>query len=390
MKILYVSDSTTVSGAEIVMLGYIDALHARGHSAHAFVQRANTRLQKEFETREVPVVASDAYSRRIVKSTFNPAELLEFGRSFAAVAREMSAVIRAERIDLIHAISYPASLYVAFASATTGVPQVWHEHNIKRLHPINRAIYRHVSATCKWVIGPSDAVTGNLAKAGIHPARLRTVYNGIDLSKFAVNRDDQARAIRKEFGVGERSAAIGLFGQMLPYKGHLTLIEAAPSILKDHPDTRFFLVGALENPPYEERLHTEIAARGLTERFHFTGWRADVQDIIRAMDVVVVGTTTPEPAALALMESMAMERALVATRTGGTPEIVLDGQTGLLYAPGNAQQLARHIIRLLGEPEFARELGRAGRERVERNFSRGRHIDEMFALYEQIIPLRGK
>lgn len=385
MRILYVSDSTTVSGAEIVMLGYIDALHAQGHSAHAFIQRANPRLQREFESRGVTVTASDSYSRRIIQSTANPVELVEFARAFAAVAREMSEVIKAENIDLIHTISYPACLYAAFAAARTGVRQIWHEHNIKRLHVINRAIYRRVSGTCHRVIGPSDAVTGNLGKAGIDSAKLRTVYNGIDLSKFAVSRDDQAKAIRTELGVGPQCHAVGLFGQMLPYKGHLTLIEAAPAVLAEHPNTRFFLVGALENPPYEERLRGEMSARGLTDKFHFTGWRADVQDIIRAMDVVVVGTTTPEPAALALMESMAMERALVATRTGGTPEIVVDEQTGLLYAPGDAQQLGRQINRLLGNPVLRRELGRAGRERVERNFGRERHIDEMFSIYAQCL-----
>jgi len=160
MKVLYVSDSTTVSGAEIVMLGYVEALHARGHAAHAFIQRTNTRLQREFERRGVAVDASDAYSHRIIRSTVNPAELIEFGRAFSTVGREMAAVVRAQRIDLIHAISYPACLYAALAAAKTGVPQVWHEHNIKRLHPINRTIYRLASATCKWVIGPSDAVTG--------------------------------------------------------------------------------------------------------------------------------------------------------------------------------------------------------------------------------------
>lgn len=391
MKVLYVSDSTTVSGAEIVMLGYLDALHARGHGAHAFVHRANVRLQRELDARGVPVHATGAYSARVLQTTPNPAALVEFTRAFAAVRREMACVIRDHSVDLIHSISYPASLYAAFAAQATQVPQVWHEHNIKRLHPVNRAIYRLVAATCRWVVGPSDAVTGNLGKAGVAASKLRTVYNGIDLRTFTGGQTGRSDAIRRELGVTEQMNAVGLFGQMLPYKGHATLIDAATAVLREFPNTRFVFVGALENPPYEAQLRTAIAVQGLADRFHFTGWRADVHDVIRAMDVVVVGTTTPEPAALSLMESMAMERALVATRTGGTPEIVVDEKTGLLYAPGDANRLAAQINRILGDPALARALGRAGRERVERLYSRERHVEDMFALYDGVFnaPDRG-
>jgi glycosyltransferase involved in cell wall biosynthesis len=388
VRILYVSDSTTVSGAEIVVLGYLDALRERGHEAFGFVHGANTRLQRELNHRGVPFTATTAYSRRIIATTPNPLALAEFARAFASVARSMAAGIRAQRIDVVHAISYPASLYTAFAAATTRVPHVWHEHNIKRLHAANRPIYRAVAATCRWVVGPSDAVTGNLARAGIPASRLRTVYNGIDLGRFAPSDSEVTTRVRGELDVSAGEVAIGLFGQMLPYKGQMTLIEAAPAVLEHHPHARFFLVGALENPPYEQQLRSAIAAAGLTHRFRFTGWRADVQDVMRAMDVVVVGTTTPEPAALALMEAMALQRPLVATRTGGTPEIVVDGETGLLYTPGDAADLARRIRELLDDPALGRRLGTAGRARMERHFSRERHFDEMLRLYERAVEHR--
>ena len=176
---------------------------------------------------------------------------------------------------------------------------------------------------------------------------------------------------------------------MLPYKGHRTLIAAAPAILQAHPPTRFFLVGALENPPYQRELQDLIAAAGLGERIRFTGWRNDVPDVVRAMDVVVVGTTTPEPAALMLMEAAAMGRAVVATRTGGTPEILLDGETGLLYEPADAAQLADRVVQLLQQPDSARTLGHAGRRRVEEVFSRERHLDAMFSVYESGPPRPG-
>jgi glycosyltransferase involved in cell wall biosynthesis len=385
MNILYVSDSTTVSGAEIVVLGYLDALKALGHRPYGFVSRQNPRLIAAFHERNVPCVATGTYSRRLLETTANPLALTEFATAFWQTGTEMARVIGDARIDLIHSISYPASAYAAIAAARTGRQQVWHEHNIKRLHRVNRHIYRSVARTCRFLVGPSNAVTDNLAKAGIDRAKLRTVYNGIDLERFRPLPDRETDRLRRDLGLLENERAVGLFGQMLPYKGHGTLIEAAPEILRSHPHTRFYFVGALENPPYEHELRDLIASRGLAARVHFTGWRNDVQDLVRAMDVVVVGTTTPEPAALMLMEAAAMERAVVATRTGGTPEILLDGETGLLFEPGNAFELAERIVRLLDCPDLARAFGAAGRRRVEERFSRGRHLNEMFQLYEMAV-----
>jgi glycosyltransferase involved in cell wall biosynthesis len=388
MTILYVSDSTTVSGAEIVLLGYLDALSARGHRAHGFVSCRNPRLIEAFRQRGLPCVATESYSRRIIETTANPAAIAGFARSFYAVAREMIKVIRDARVDVIHSISYPASLYAAFAAARTGTPQIWHEHNIKRLHAVNRVIYGKVASTCRWIIGPSDAVTGNLAGAAIDPVKLRTVYNGIDLARFGCADPARVNRLRGELGIAQGEHAIGLFGQMLTYKGHRTLIDAAPSILRQHPQSRFYFVGALENPPYERELRELLASKRLTDRFTFTGWRQDVQDVIRAMDVVVVATTTPEPAALSLMEAMAMERAVVASRTGGTAEIIVDGQTGLLFAPGSSDELAHNVIRILADSAMGRSLGLAGRQRVEERFTRELHLSAMFDLYEAAVERR--
>ena len=382
MTILYVSDSTTVSGAEIVFLGYVEALRGRGHRPYGFISRRNPRLADALRERGVPFVATDAYTPRVIRTTANPAALASFARSFIQVAREMSALVREVGVEFIHSISYPASLYAALAASRCGVPQIWHEHNIKHLHPVNKVIYRWVAGTCRWVVGPSDAVTNNLARAGIAPGTLRTIYNGIDLTRFSVCSPAGVDAVRSDLRLAPGDHSIGLFGQMLPYKGHGTLIDAAPAILREHPRSRFYFVGALENPPYERELRARITAAGLSDRFAFTGWRPDVQGVVRAMDVVVVATVTPEPAALMLMEAMAVGRPVVATRTGGTSEIVIDEETGLLFGPGSADELAERVNRILGNPEMARSFGLAGRRRVETRFAREQHFSEMFALYE--------
>lgn len=389
MTVLYLLDSTTVSGAEIVTLGYIDALRANGDRAVAYISDRNHRLADALRAREVPFIATRHFSRELIRTTVRPRALREFARSFSNVRAELREVIARHEVAIVHSISYPASLYAALSIGGTGVSHIWHEHNIKRMHRFNRPIYRFVARSCAHVIGPSDAVTRNLAGA-MPGAPVRTVYNGIDLRKFVETRSERIEEVRRALGILAGSRAVGLFGQMLPYKGHTTLIDAAPRVLDACPDVQFFLVGALENARYQEELNARIAQRGLGARVRFTGWQANVHETMSAMDAIVVGTTTPEPAALSLMEAMAVGRPLVATRTGGTPEIVSNEETGLLYEPGNAAELAHRIIRLLTDSALSSRLTAAGRARVEARYSLPRHIEAILGLYRELnshVPL---
>jgi len=231
------------------------------------------------------------------------------------------------------------------------------------------------------VLGPSDAVTRNLAAAGIERAKLRTVYNGVDLALFVPSPEAAARA-RQSLKLTPQQTSIGLPGQLLPYKGHQLLIDAARTILERYPDARFYLIGALENPPYQADLERRLRQSGLDGSFVFTGWRPDIYDVLQAMQVVVVPTVTPEPAALTLIEAMALERPLVATRTGGTPELVIDGETGLLIDPGTPAPLGAAILRLLDDPALARRLGASGRRRIEQHFTMAGHQAAILRLYE--------
>jgi glycosyltransferase involved in cell wall biosynthesis len=380
VRVLYVTDSPTVSGAEHVWFGYLPRLAEAGNAAHAFVSAANPRLIRALDERGTPYTTTASFSAQMIEVTLRPSAIAAYVRAFAGVRRELAQLIARERPDVLHAISFPACLYAALASRATGVPQVWHEHNIKRIHAVNTQLYRFVASTCAWIVGPSKAVTENIARAGVAPEKLVPLYNGIDLTKFTPD-DARSAAVRAELGCSADTPVVGLFGQLLPHKGHATLIEAAPAIRAAVPETRFVFVGALENPPYEAQLRERIAAAGLTGAFTFTGWRTDVPHLMRAMDLLVVPTTSQEPAALSLMEGMAMGRPLVASRTGGTPELIVDGETGLIFPPGDATALAGHVIALLRDPARRQQMGVAGRQRMEREFTEERHVAGMLELY---------
>jgi glycosyltransferase involved in cell wall biosynthesis len=380
LSVVYVSDSTTVSGAEHVLFHYLEHFRPPAIKTHVFFRASNERMRAALDARGVPYTLTEGFTTRIIRTTWRPADLWAFAVAFRRIRRELREVLEREQADIVHSISYPTSLYTAFASRSAAVPQVWHEHNIKRIHRFNAPIYRWVAESCGRVIGPSEAVTRAIGLAGVRPPRLRTVYNGIDLSRF-VRSEDERRRTRQGFGLAEGQMAVGLVGQLLPYKGHRTLIAAAPAILTAHPGTRFFIVGALENPGYEEELRSAVRAAGLDHHFVFTGWRSDVHAIVGAMDVSIVATLTPEPAALSLMEAMAIGCPLIASRTGGTAEIVIDRETGLLFTPGDSFALARLVNEVFSDAALRNRMAEAGRRRMIERFGLERHLEEMADLY---------
>jgi glycosyltransferase involved in cell wall biosynthesis len=384
INILYVTDSPTVSGAEHVLLSYLTRFREPEFRTHVFLRRSNKRLVEELRGRNISHTTTTNFSERVIRTTLSPYDLFCFGKSFRRVKKELIDLGARNQTDILHSISYPTALYTALAARAAALPHIWHEHGVKRIHPLNRHLYRFTAATCKWVIGPSDAVTGALASAGIASAKIRTVYNGIDLGRFRPNAGRSAR-VREGLGLAPGQPAIALIGQLLPHKGHQTLIESAPKILRRFPSARFFIVGSLENPPYEAELRKSIAEAGCESSFVFTGWRSDMQDLIGAIDISVVPTLTPEPAALSLMETMALSRPLVATRSGGTPELVPDGEAGLLFSPGRADELADCVLELLTNPDRAARLSSAGRRRMEDRFSEERHLREIADLYRSCL-----
>jgi glycosyltransferase involved in cell wall biosynthesis len=389
VRVLFVTDSPTVSGAEHVWLGYLERLRPPVHAAHVLLPSTNLRLIRQLQERGTPYTTTSAYSRRLLETTLRPAALVGYGRAFIALHRQLRRLIADFQPTVIHSISYPACLYAASAAFVSGTPQIWHEHNIKRVHLVNRWLYRFVGRSCAFIVGPSGAVVNNLAHAALPRHKLVPLYNGIDLSKFAPD-DDRARAVRAELGLASDQPVVGLFGQFLAHKGHETLIDAAPRIRERCPSAHFVFVGALENPPYEEHLRRRLAETGMEQAFTFTGWRGDIPHVMRAMDVCVVATTTPEPAALSLMETMAVGRPLVATNTGGTPEIVEDEVTGLLFPPGDAVALADRVARLLTSDTERARMGEAGRVRVAGRFGLERHVDAMLDLYERAAARRAR
>lgn len=238
----------------------------------------------------------------------------------------------------------------------------------------------------KWIQNLGGAVVTNAApirdvllrEDGFDPRKVRVIHNGVDVAKFKLARKDRIRLF-PEAGDGKLVVLVG--NMHTDVKGHPWLIAAAPAVLEQFPDTRFVLVGE-----GEQRSHFEKQVRdlGVLQSFLFLGRRSDIPEILASCDIAVLPSRA-EGLPNAVLEYMAAGLPVIASRVGGNAELVQDGVTGMLVPSEDSAALSAALLKLLSEPALAARLAQAGHEFTVRNFSFERLVQDLDALYTELL-----
>jgi glycosyltransferase involved in cell wall biosynthesis len=292
----------------------------------------------------------------------------------------LRAVLHEQRVDLVHAHHYGSFFYAAGARLPSGRPPiVLTEHG--RFHPdtphpghalANRVLLRRRDR----IVGVGESVRRALIEKEKFPARrVEVVRNGIDLAAFT-GADFDRETVRREVGLDPDDFVLIQVARLDPIKDHLTGLRALARLAGRLDRARLVLVG---DGPESATVERAVHDLGLDRRVLRLGLRSDVPRLLKAADVVLL-TSVSEGIPLTLIEGMAAGLPVVATRVGGIPEVVADGETGLLFPAGNAEALAEQVLRLAGDPALRERLGRVGRLRALDHFSE----DKMCAHYDRI------
>jgi glycosyltransferase involved in cell wall biosynthesis len=384
-NILYFSDARGVSGAEIVNLSLMERLDRNKFTPYVFCHANNLALIKKVSALKIKYQTSRSFPelKSVGITGIQFKKIAAYLKAFHKIHRELLPFIKDHDIHLIHANTYPAYLYCMSPGVRAKIPLICHVLNIRRIHWKNLFLYRLAGIISKRMVAVSEACKKNLLLAHIHPSKIVTIYTGIDQTKFKELKGEST--IRKELGLQDNDRIIGLFGQPIPEKGHRYFIEAAAYVTQVFPDTKFLIVGYLFDSKYQKELNSMVKKLKLQDKVIFTGWRDDIPEIMSSLDVMAHARITPEPAALVLMEAMAMAKPVVATSTGGTPELIKEGVNGYLVPPKNSKAMAEAILSLLRDPEKAESMGKAGRLRFESHLTLDKHIQEIEKLYDETL-----
>jgi len=394
MKILHVHDNPSyVGGAETYIFGVQEFLKKNGHDVYFFSFGDAQSGQKD------KVYIYSEPKNKIAKYVFSYFSFKLY-RSF----RKCLVEIEPDIVHLHHNYKSPAAIVLAAKKEGAPVIQTLHDYNI--LCPIvwctkpggeicegilglrcarNRCIsYKRycivflqdkirrylVKNKVDLVISPSRALKEKLNANGIK--------NVVHLPYFIDTSDYEVDFKSMEEG------NIFYAGNLLKNKGINHLIEAFPKILKQKPQARLHIVG---DGDYRKNLE-ELAMKFGVEKettFHGRVPHERIRDFYRRANVVVFPPTGMEQFGMVGLESMVLGRPVVGSRIGGIPDWLEDGRTGFLVEPGNPDQIAEKVIRILTDVKLAESMGRHGREKAEREFDVKKHIEELVKIYKMVL-----
>ncbi len=297
-------------------------------------------------------------------------------RGWAGVER----AVRAAAADILHGNTPHTNLPAGWFGRRLRCPVIWHERTLPEAGEWD---------TDRWLRFLPDRIICNSAavarRFGGPGSRVVVIHNGVPLQRFRPGA--AGAAARRDLGVGPDEVGVGIVGNLSPVKRHEVFLAAVAILAPALPRVRFLVVGGEvfpENRGREAALRGAARRCGVDGRVAFLGERQDMPAIMDALDVVV-SACDAEACSRAILEAMASGTPVVGADAGGNPELIADGETGLLFPPGRAEALAAALRRVIEDAPLRRRMGEAARARAEASFSIERQVRQIEALYAGLL-----
>jgi glycosyltransferase involved in cell wall biosynthesis len=290
-------------------------------------------------------------------------------------------LFRRERVGVVHAFSATAEFFSGVAAKGAGSRFVASIRNFNQPLPaLPRAAKRLACRLADAVVANSEAGARSAAESGIAPqARLHVVPNGLGANR--VSRGEVRDSVRCRLGWTNEACVTLSVGRLVWEKGYDTLLDMAARLGADRPALRFFIAG---DGPLRGHLERRISAEHLESRVTLLGERADIPELLAAADVYL-NTSVSEGLSNAVMEAMAAGLPVVATAVGGTPELITDAETGLLFPARDVARGVDLLESLVASPVLRQELGTSARAVVLDRYEATVMVSRMERIYEEIL-----
>lgn len=295
-----------------------------------------------------------------------------------------TTLVQSARVDVLHAHMAPAHLLAGLVGKLTGKPVVTTLH-ARQLSVLDLEVHRsagtHLNVVCQHSCFHALGL-------GVDPARLTCIPNGVDTERFrprdAGESPDEA-GLRRALDIPAEAPLIGFVGRLCGEKGPEVFVRTALHLHQRFPQARWVLIG---DGPQRGALQALAGRHGLQDRVRFAGLRTDMPGCYRELDLVVSSSWT-EALPLAPMEALASGLPVVATRVGGVPELVAQGVTGFLAAPGDHEGLAAHMAALLADEDLRRRMGAAARQWAVERFALEENVRRTGELLQRLAAGHG-
>jgi glycosyltransferase involved in cell wall biosynthesis len=373
MRILYINHSTYIAGGEISLSQLINYCQTMGIEMYILLPQ-----QGKF---------SEMLNKYNIKTFYLK---LEYKRNrylriffYLIYSFKLCKFLLKKNIDLVHANSLRSSIDNALGAKLARVKIIGHIRDIRLLG--GKSIFLLNLLTI--IIANSAATKKHLLKEGVKGKKIKIIYNGVDLNNYDYLKSPDV--FRKKYHIKSCVPLIGIIGQLCERKGIIFFIEAAKKLSERMPKTTYIVVGddLLNKGKYRQKMEAMVKRFGLEQKFIFTGFVKEIPEVMAAIDILILASLQ-EPFGRVVIEAMAMKKPVIATKVGGVSEIVLNGESGFLIPPSDSDAIANKAFVLLKDKKLAKIMGERGRCRVEKYFTIQQNIENITALYKDILESR--
>lgn len=401
MKVLYLSSTAALGGAERVLLDVIESIRrSRPDWQLALICGENGPLveraaQAGASTEVLPFPRRIRCFGDFADQTGRCSSIAKLAGSFrcapgaALYVRRLRDAIARCAPHLIHANGFKMHIFSA-SGRPRGSSLVWHVHDYVSSRPLMSRLFRLRARHCSAIVANSGSVADDIRHLCQPEIPVHTVLNGIDLQRFSpaghrINLDAAAGLPPAPPG----TVRVGLLATMAKWKGQKVFLNALASLPRTLPVRGYLIGGQIYSTDGSEYDVAELKAlaQKIGIKVGFTGFINEPDAVIRALDIVVHASTSPEPFGRVIAEGMACGRPVISSAIGGAAELVVDRENAMVCAPSDAAGLADRIAILAKEPELRARIGRAGRACAEARFDRTRQAAEMVGIYETAAGL---
>lgn len=366
VKLLKFVGLFAIGGTERQVINLVRSIDSSRFDAHLACFNRCGQLSKEIETLAIPI------SEYRINCLYNYQTIRQQIR--------FAGFLKRNRIQVVHSYGFYSTVFAVPAARLARVPVVVASIRDmgELLTPLQKRAQKAVCRLADSVLVNAEAVREWLLGQGYNESKIQVIRNGIALD--SAERRDGGKRLRRELGLPPHTPVVAMLSRLNRMKGGAFFLEAAAAVASRFPEVRFLVVGDVGcgEKSYKEELEHQANRLGLGERVLFTGFRLDIPDILSELSVSVLPSLS-EGLSNILLESLAAGVPVIATKVGGSPEVVEDGVNGLLVPPGDSHALTQAMCRLLERPELARHYGQAGKRRIAECFS----IERMVRRTEQ-------
>ena len=373
-KVLYITDIVGLGGGEGSLLNHLEHLDKKNYPILLCPRQGmltDNLSESGFKTFIVPWKQGKKLSGFV---TLPFSSLLVFVR-----------FLKAKNIHIINANTFNAAVAISLASKLCRIPLVWTCHG---WWPYGKMSGTFVNVLIDKVIAVSGFVKDKLLQEGyVKPSKIIQVPLGIDLSKYSNVKSGEA--VKREFRLTKNIPLVGMIGRFQKIKGHHIFVKMAAEIIKTHPNVHFMIVGSevfgnASESDYGREIHDLIKKNGLDEKIILAGFRQDIPQILKALDVLVVPSEI-ETFGMVVLEAMAVGVPVVSCAKGGPSEIIKNGENGFSIDEQDPAKLSEKVKYLIDNPDIKKEIGSAGKRTVERNYRIENQVAKTEAIYKKLL-----